>query len=47
MTIHFGHRMGKYASDTECPPIFCAGIGPLHLGVVRVDLKVILFFSLL
>ena len=34
MKIHFGHRVGKY--DPELPRDFCAGIGPLQLGVVLV-----------
>ena len=28
--------MGKYAPSTECPRIFCAGIGPLQLEVMLV-----------
>jgi len=36
--IRFGHYVGKYASCTEFPRIFCAGIGPLQLGVVLVEL---------
>ena len=34
--IHFGHCVGKYAPSTELPRDFCAGIGPLQLGVVLV-----------
>ena len=36
MTIHFGHRVEKYDPSTELPYDFCAGIGPLQLGVVFV-----------
>ena len=36
MTIHFGHRVGKYDPSTELPRDFCARIGPLQLGVVLV-----------
>ena len=37
MTIHFGHRVGKYdPPSTELPRGFCAWIGPLQLGVVLV-----------
>ena len=32
--IHFGHRVGKY--EYWIHPDFCAGIGPLQLGVVLV-----------
>ena len=41
MKIHFGHRVGIYDPSTELPRDFCAGIGPLQLGVVLV----LLFFS--
>ena len=34
--IHFKHYVGKYGPDTEFDRNFCAGIGPLHLGVVLV-----------
>ena len=34
MKIHFGHCVGKY--DPKLPRTFCAGIGPLQLGVVLV-----------
>ena len=36
MKIHFGHRVGKQTPSTELPRDFCAGIGPLQLGVVLV-----------
>ena len=36
MKIHFGHRVGKYDPSTELSRDFCAGIGPLQLGVVLV-----------
>ena len=36
MKIHFGHCVGKYYPGTELPRDFCAGIGPLQLGVVLV-----------
>ena len=36
MKIHFGHRVGKCDPSTELPRDFCAGIGPLQLGVVLV-----------
>ena len=35
MKIHFGHRVGN-TTPTELPRDFCAGIGPLQLGVVLV-----------
>ena len=31
-----GHCVGKYDPSTELPRDFCAGIGPLQLGVVLV-----------
>ena len=34
--IYFGHCVGKYDPCTELPRDFCAGIGPLQLGVVLV-----------
>ena len=34
--IYFGHCVGKYDPSTELPRDFCAGIGPLQLGVVLV-----------
>ena len=43
MKIHFGHRVGKYDPSTELPRDFCAGIGPLQLGIVLV----LCFFSVL
>ena len=36
MKIHFGHRTGKYNPLYELHRDFCAGIGPLQLGVVLV-----------
>ena len=36
MKIYFGHLVGKYNPSTELPRDFCAGIGPLQLGVVLV-----------
>ena len=36
MKIHFGHRLGNYDPSTELSREFCAGIGPLQLGVVLV-----------
>ena len=36
MTIHLGHRVENTTPDTELPRVFCAGIGPLQLGVVLV-----------
>ena len=38
MKIHFGHRVGSTTPSTELPRDFCAGIGPLQLGVVLVYL---------
>ena len=35
-----GHCVGKYDPSTELPSDFCAGIGPLQLGVVLVSLNV-------
>ena len=35
--INFGHCVGKYGPGPKLPNIFCAGIGPLQLGVVLVD----------
>ena len=32
--LHFEHYVGKYSP--EYPSIFCAGIGPLQLGVVLI-----------
>ena len=37
MQIHFGHRLGNYDPSTELSREFCAGIGPLQLGVVLVS----------
>ena len=37
--IHFGYNVGKYGPGTEFPRIFCAGIGPMQLGVVLVFFK--------
>ena len=34
--IHFGHRVGNTTPSTELPRDFCAGMGPLQLGVVLV-----------
>ena len=35
--IHFGHCVGRYdPPSTELPRDYCAGIGPLQLGVVLV-----------
>ena len=35
--IHFGHCVGRYdPPSTELPRDFCAGIGPVQLGVVLV-----------
>ena len=36
INIHFGHYVGKCGTGTEFSHIFCAGIGPLQLGVVLV-----------
>ena len=36
MKINFVHHVGKYDPSTELPCDFCAGIGPLQLGVVLV-----------
>ena len=37
MKIHFGHHVGEDTTpSTELPKDFCAGIGPLQLGVVLV-----------
>ena len=36
MKILFGHRVGNMIPSTELPRDFCAGIGPLQLGVVLV-----------
>ena len=35
--IIFGIMSENTAPGTECPRIFCAGIGPLQLGVVLVS----------
>ena len=40
MKIHFGHRVGSTTPSTELPRDFCAGIGPLQLGVVLVSLLI-------
>ena len=36
MKIHFGIVCGNTTPSTELPRDFCAGIGPLQLGVVLV-----------
>ena len=36
MAVHFWNCVGKSALGTELARIFCAGIGPLQLGVVLV-----------
>ena len=36
MKIHIGRRLGKYDPSTELLHDFCAGIGPLQLGVLLV-----------
>ena len=40
--IHFGHGVGNTTPRTELPRYFCAGIGPLQLGIVLVFIYVIL-----
>ena len=38
MKINFGHCVGENTTpSTELPRDFCAGIGPLQLGVVLVS----------
>ena len=44
ITIYLGHYVGKTAPGTECPNIFCGGIGPLQLGVVLVCLYFIILY---
>ena len=39
INIHSEHYVGNTAPGTEFPYIFCAGIGPLQLGVVLVMFK--------
>ena len=36
MKIHFGHRLGNTTPSTDLLRDFCAGIGPLQLGVLLV-----------